>query len=59
MTRPLEVAALVDAACTRVGSDEFGQPTWQEGLSVLIESLNNDARLNDLGREVFTDQLVD
>jgi hypothetical protein len=54
----LEAAPLVDAACHRVGVDNFGADTWQEGLDVLITALNRDAQLNDLGQEVFADQIV-
>jgi len=56
--RTLASGSLVDAACQRVGTDDFGPDTWQEGLDVLIDALNGEAELNDLGRDVFTDQIV-
>lgn len=57
-TESLEAAPLIDAACQRVGTDDFGADTWQEGLDVLITSLNREAHLNELGRGVFSDQII-
>ncbi len=54
----METDALVDAASERVGSGDFGADTWQEGLQALITALNEEANLNELGEQVFTDQIV-
>src|SRR5579863_8428361 len=54
----MEARPLIEAATQRVGSDDFGADTWQEGLNVLLGALNTEAQLNELGREVFTDQIV-
>jgi hypothetical protein len=54
----MEAGPLVEAACQQVGADDFGADTWQEGLDVLIGALNTEAQLNELGRDVFTDQIV-
>ncbi len=56
--REMEAGPLVAAACQQVGSDDFGAETWQEGLDVLIGALNTEAQLNDLGRDVLSDQIV-
>jgi hypothetical protein len=45
-------AALVDQAVELAGEDDFGESTWEEGLDALIDSLVNEARLNDLGVEI-------
>jgi hypothetical protein len=45
-------AQLVDQAIELAGTDDFGEPTWEEGLDALIDSLVNEARLNDLGVEI-------
>lgn len=58
MTPPTEPQALIDAACARTGLSDFGADTWQEGLSVLLQSAGADADLNDLGRAVLGDQVV-
>jgi hypothetical protein len=52
------VDVLVEAACERVGHDDFGDDTWEEGLDVLVRSLNADADLNELGRSAMADQIV-
>jgi len=54
----VNVDELVDMACARAGSDDFGAGTWQEGLQILVDSLNAESFLNELGRGVITDQIV-
>ena len=48
----LDRSALVEEATARTGEDDFGEPTWEEGLDILLDSLREEARLNDLGVEV-------
>ncbi|WP_426574420.1 sulfotransferase family protein [Aquihabitans sp. McL0605] len=43
---------LAAEAIELAGSDDFGAPTWQEGLDVLLDGLANEAQLSDLGVEV-------
>jgi hypothetical protein len=47
-TRDRLVADAVDAT----GLDDFGAPTWQEGLDLLLESLAATAQLNEIGVSV-------
>jgi hypothetical protein len=54
----MEVDLLVETACERAGSDDLGEDTWQEGLDVLVRSLNTEAALNDMGVGAMTDQIV-
>ena len=54
----MNVDQLVDAACARAGLSDFGADTWQEGLGVLVASLNDEAALNELGVAAMTDQIV-
>jgi len=54
----LEMSELVDAATTKAGSDDFGDDSWQEGLEVLLHALRKEGSLNDLGQDVFTDQII-
>ena len=49
---------LVETACRRAGSDDFGDETWREGLDVLVDSLRSEAALNELGDSVMTDQVL-
>ena len=54
----IDIADVVARACERAGEDDFGADTWQEGLEVLVGSLNTEGRLNELGEDVFADQIV-
>jgi hypothetical protein len=54
----LDRSALVDAASTKAGWDDFGADTWQEGLDVLLYALEAEGGLNELGEDVFADQIV-
>lgn len=54
----MQVAALVAAARERTGHDDFGEDDWQEGLEVLVRSLDAEAALNELGRAALTDLIV-
>jgi Sulfotransferase family len=49
---------LVEEAVARTGADDFGEPTWQEGLALLLDSFEHEARLNDLGVEIATSEVV-
>ena len=54
----MEIEQLIDTACERAGSDDFGGDTWREGLEVLVQSLNTEALLNEMGVGAMTDQIV-
>lgn len=53
-TRERFVADAIDAT----GLDEFGEPTWQEGLDRYLDALVATARLNDVGVAVAADGVV-
>jgi hypothetical protein len=50
--------ALLDAARTATGLDDFGPETFRPGLDALCASLEDDAQLNDLGRAAVPGMLV-
>lgn len=52
--RPLSASRLLDEAVRQVGLDDFGDPTFQDGLSRLIESAATQADLNPAGWELLT-----
>jgi hypothetical protein len=54
----VDVDRLVDTACERAGSDDFGVDTWREGLEVLVQALNTEAALNAMGVDALSDQIV-
>ena len=49
---PADRDRLVAEAVEQVGADDFGEPTWTEGLDHLLASWESDARLNPVGVEV-------
>jgi hypothetical protein len=55
----LNVDTLVEAARQRTGLADFGPDTWQEGLGVLVKSLNEEAALNATGEAILTERIVD
>ena len=48
----------VDAACMATGLSDFGEESWQEGLDRLLDSLENEADLNELGRTIVEGEVV-
>jgi sulfotransferase family protein len=59
MSALLESERLVEAARAATGLDDFGEPAWQTGLERYVDSLNNDARLHELGEQVVAGEIVD
>jgi len=53
--RPDEVVA---EACEKTGLDDFGPADFREGLAVLCESIDDEARLNELGELAVRDAVV-
>src|SRR6516225_944135 len=45
-------------ACEKTGLEDFGPGDYREGLTALCESINNEARLNDLGEVAVRDTVV-
>ncbi|MBW2272250.1 MAG: sulfotransferase [Deltaproteobacteria bacterium] len=50
--------ALHAAAQEAIGCDDFGDPGYLEGLRVLLEAYDREARLTDLGRAMLEGMLV-
>src|ERR1700676_2620718 len=40
-------------ACEAVGSDRFGPEGWKDGFETLLERLDHEVELSELGREMF------
>lgn len=49
---------LVQAAIDATGLDDFGEPTWREGMELYVESLAETAQLNEVGVGVARDGVV-
>jgi hypothetical protein len=54
----LEVDALLEAAQAKAGSDAFGDRWFLEPLGVLVESLNSEARLSEMGFQMTQRRLT-
>ena len=60
MSEPVLVSErLVESALAATGLDDFGEPTWQPGLECYVDSLNNDARLHELGEQVVAGEIAE
>lgn len=51
-------ADLIEQACHAAGCDDFGEDSWREGLDRVCDGLINQARLNALGVEIASADLV-
>jgi hypothetical protein len=47
------VDEVVSKAGAETGLDDLGDPSWQEGLDVLLEAVQRDAALNDVGTMIL------
>jgi len=48
---------LVEEAIALAGGEDFGEPSWQEPLAVLLDSLEQEAGLSELGVEIATGEI--
>jgi hypothetical protein len=55
----LDHGLLVADAISATGLDDFGEPTWEEGLDRLLDDLVDEARLHELGVEIAAGEIVD
>jgi hypothetical protein len=56
---PLDVETLCAKARQMAGLDDFGGASVEQGLSVLVDSLNHEANLHPLGRFLMRTHLLD
>ena len=49
----ISVDALVDAAVSDTGLDDFGPWAWRDGLEVIVEAADNEGELNSIGRMIL------
>ena len=55
---PLSVGALLDAAHAATGLTDFGDPTFRDGLEVLVDAIEHEADPNAAGRMALEAQLT-
>ena len=54
----IDVSNLIAGARQATGLSDFGADGWQEGLEILVDSANREARLNEAGEAMFSGQAV-
>jgi hypothetical protein len=54
----LDAKRLVDQAREGTGLEDLGEGTWQEGLERLVEALDGEARLNEVGVQVASGDIL-
>src|ERR1700687_1304962 len=54
----MKVEDLIDTARSRSGLDDFGADSFREGLERLVESINGEWRLSEIGKLAVPDMLI-
>jgi len=52
-TDVVTVDEVMSKAVAETSLDDFGDPAWQDGLEVLLDSVDREAHLNDVGRMIL------
>jgi hypothetical protein len=55
---PITRPRLVEEACLATGLEDFGEPSWVEGLDRLLEDLDSHADLNELGMSIVESEFI-
>jgi len=54
----IDAQRIVEQAHGQTGLSDFGADSWMEGLARLTDSLNTEAKLNEVGRAIVEGELV-
>ena len=54
----LDPEALLDAARASTGLTDLGVDTWREGLARLVDALQSEAHLNEIGVQVAAGEIL-
>jgi hypothetical protein len=55
---PADPAELLDAAASQVGLDDFGPPSFREGLEILVAALRSESRITPEGGKRLSAMIV-
>ena len=58
MTAPIDVDAIIEQVATATGLHDFGDPTFRDGLDVLVAAIADEARLTEVGGAVAVGQIA-
>jgi hypothetical protein len=53
----LDVDRVLDEVAEEAGASDFGDPSFREGLDLLVESASREAQLNDIGKATLDGQV--
>jgi hypothetical protein len=53
----VDVDRVLDEVAEEAGADDFGDPSFREGLDLLVESASREAQLNDIGKPTLDGQV--
>jgi hypothetical protein len=53
-----DIDALRAQACEATGLDDLGEDTWRDGLEHLVDALEHEARLNEIGMQIVPAEIV-
>jgi hypothetical protein len=56
---PIELDQLADQARSSTGLDDLGEGSWREGAERLVEALNTEAALHELGNVIASSEIAD
>ena len=54
----IDVDRVIEELTAETGLDDFGDPTYRDGLDVLVAALTDEARLSDVGHAVAVGQIT-
>ena len=57
-TGVFDIDALCSQAIDATGLDDLGEDTWRDGLEQLLDALENEARLNEIGVQIVASEVV-
>jgi hypothetical protein len=55
---PMNTDELIETACERTGLDDLGGDSYRDGLDRLVDGLNGEAALNDIGAAMAPENLL-
>ena len=58
MSSVIDVDRVIEELMAETGLDDFGDPTYRDGLDVLVAALADEARLSDVGHAVAVGQIT-
>jgi hypothetical protein len=55
----IDLDRLLDQACSATGLDDLGESSWREAAERIVDGLNDEARLNEIGTIIASSEIAD